>query len=190
MTDPAQLFNEALTAIEAGEQDAARERLQQVIARDPADKEAVALLVELYLDLDRADAAEAVLKTVGEAVPGEPAYLVRRAELRLAAGDPRGAAALLTGALKLQPGSWEALYLLGNAFCDVDAFPEAARAYRLSLESNPFSHDVWFNLGVALAEAADPEGAAEAWQSYLRVRPDAPDRDEIAAEIERLRAAG
>ncbi|TNF35647.1 MAG: tetratricopeptide repeat protein [Deltaproteobacteria bacterium] len=189
MTDPAELFNAALTAIEAGDEATASDRLRQVIARNPADTEAVALLCELYLDHERPEAAEEVLKTVAAAVPGEPTYLVRRAELRLAAGDPRGAAVLLTAALKLQPGHWEALYLLGDAFCDVAAFPEAARAYRLSLESNPFSHEAWYNLGVALAEAGDDDGAAEAWEAYLRVRRDAPDRAEVEAEITRLRAA-
>lgn len=187
MTDPAELFNEALIAIDAGDTAAAVARLRRLVARDPTDKEAAGLLVDVYLDRDQPDAAETVLAVACEGAPNEPEFLVRRADLRLSAGDPRGAAALVTAALKLRPGHWEALYLLGNAFCDVAAYAEAARAYQLSLESNPFSHDVWYNLGVALTEAADDEGAAEAWEGYLRVRPDAPDRAEVAAEIRRLR---
>ncbi|PKN56721.1 MAG: hypothetical protein CVU56_14705 [Deltaproteobacteria bacterium HGW-Deltaproteobacteria-14] len=186
MTDPAELFNEALTAIDAGDTVAAVARLRRLVARDPADKEAVGLLVDIYLDRDQPDAADTVLAVACEGAPSEPEFLVRRADLRLRAGDPRGAAALVTAALKLRPGHWEALYLLGDAFCDVAAYPEAARAYRLSLESNPFSHDVWYNLAVALTEAADDAGAVEAWEGYLKVRPDAPDRAEVAAEIQRL----
>lgn len=189
MTDPAELFNDALTALEAGRPADAVALLARVQALEPADAEVANLLADVHLDLGDARAAEAALAVCSAAAPDDVDLLARRAELRLEAHDPRGAAALLTSALRVRPGHARALGLLGDAFNDAGALAEAARAYRLSLDSDPFNADVWHNLAVASTAAGDASAAVEAWDGFLRVAPAGPEADAARAERERLRAA-
>ncbi len=188
MSDPDELFNQALRAIELDRRGVAIDRLQRVIAADPTDCEAAVLLVDQLREAGELDAAEAHLERLVQAAPDEPHYLVLRADVRLERDDPRGAALLLRRALDLAPGDWQALYLLGTAFSMVGAWAEATKAYRLSLESNPFEADTWYDLAVASERAGlAADERAGAWQGYLRVAPGAEDREEIEQIIAGLR---
>jgi len=179
MTDPAQLFNQALTALERGQRALAKDRLQRVLAARPDDIEAALLLARTLREDEPPDstelteAAEAVLVAAVKAAAQGPAdateaYL-ELADLRLVLGRPQDAARACRHVLMTKPGNWEALYLLGNAFLDVKAHAEAVRAYREALGSNPFEAEIWWNLGVALEATGDPAGAQEAYTTHARL---------------------
>ncbi len=182
--DPAHLFNQAQDALEAGEVDRARRHLHAVMVRDPGDSEALLVLARLERDEGRdARAAELLAGHLEQARDSQP-VLVELGDVRLALGDPAGAAEALKLALTLRPHHWESLLLLGNCFVDVGAFPEAVRAYELGLGSNPFSADLWYNLACARTEAGDTAGAREAWRAWLGCADaDAPERTEIEARL-------
>ena len=176
-----------MAALEQGQAERARTLLDDALRSDPTDDEALLALVGLLRDQDQdASAAELLVAHLEHARDVHP-LLVELGDVRLALGDPRGAAEALGLALRLQPAHAESLFLLGNAFLDVGAHAEAARTYERSLASNPFEAEAWFNLGCARLDAGDQAGAAEAWGTYLTCAPDAPDRAEVE---ERLRGLG
>ena len=186
--DPAISFNAAVDALERGDDAAARGHLEDTLALAPDDGEAILMLAQLERAAGEAEAAETRLRARVEAAPGDVDSTVELADLRLDAGDAAGAAGLLRQVLVLEPNHWEALLLLGDAFMDGQAFTEAARSYHGCVAANPFCGEGWYNLGRAHAARGDVERAIAAYAGYLDSVPDAPDRAEVEAELQRLRA--
>ena len=181
MLDPAQLFNQALQALERNNRPLAQDRLEKVLAAQPDDCEAALMLARLHRENDPPDlaAAEAVMVRTAKAARASPAdateLLLELADLRLSLGRAADAARACRHALEANPNAWEAHYLLGNAFLDAKAPVEAARAFRAALATNPFEAEVWWNLGVALERSGDADGAAEAFKTHARLVADGTD---------------
>lgn len=69
---------------------------------------------------------------------------------------------------------------LGDLYAQNDCFDEAIKAYENALVFKPDDPDLEYNLGVLFeTNKKDAPKAAEHYRSYLRLRPDAPDKDEI-----------
>lgn len=70
---------------------------------------------------------------------------------------------------------------LGDAYIQAELFEEAIKAYENSLTFNPNNPNAEYNLGVLFSSAYrnDKNKSVEHYRNYLRLRPDAPDRDEI-----------
>lgn len=186
MIDPSHLFNQALEAMEANDGDRATRFLRSALLGDPGDTEAALLLVGLLRDEGRLADATTLLTGHLEHARSPVDALVELAELKLLQGDPKGAAKVLRVVLETRPHHWMALSLMGDAFVDVGAFEEGARAYEQALESNPFGSSIWFNLGCVRIELDDADGAKAALEAYLRCMPDAADREEVEARIAAL----
>jgi len=185
MLDPAQLFNQALTALERGNRELAKDRLIKVLAARPDDVEAALLYAKTLREEELPDgtaareAAEGVLvaaiKAAGEGPGDTTEALLELADLGLSLGRAADAARACRRVLLAQPANWEALYLLGNAFLDVGAPVEAARSYREALATNPFDAEIWWNLGVALERTGDAIGSAEAYATHARLAAEGAD---------------
>ena len=123
------------------------------------------------------------------------AELVRRGELDLARQQIRIAVSMDSALQEPSPvrGSlWSRIYNdLGLALKGAGREQEAAGAYHRAIDLDGRFPDPLRNLGVLLAYHLDrPAGAVEAWERYLRLRPDDPEASGIRAESERLRGAG
>ena len=69
--------------------------------------------------------------------------------------------------------------MLGNAFVDVEAWPEALKAYGACVEAHPFFAPAWYNLGRAAQGAGDVEHAITCYRTYLRLASKADDVTEV-----------
>ena len=202
MVDSAQLGNGALldrlleqarTAVARQNWPLAEDRLRRVLAGVPNDLEVARLFAQVLRELGRAGEAEALLvRSYKEAEGGDPdrrrELLLELAELRLADGRPAEAARALQRVLAEAPSHWEALSLLGDAFLDAGHVPEAVNAYRESISSNPFEAETWWNLATALERSGQAAGAADALEGWLELAGDAPEREEVLADVARLRS--
>jgi predicted Zn-dependent protease len=170
-------FDDALRALESGQADRAVHALRVALGDNPRDLEAASLLAELLRERDAPREAEAVLVALLRDPPSAPAAAVRKlpqvwaalADVRLALGDPAGAARACHRGLKLAPAHAELHWLLGNAFLDADAPKEAAASYQRALVTRPFDPETWHNLGVALERLGDAEAASRAFTTWERL---------------------
>lgn len=178
MLDAELLFNQALAARDSGNLPLAMDRLLRVIALQPVDAEARLILAEIRRELGRKAEAEAIL-VEGLRYPLDfdvalPLWLAL-ADLRLTMGDAAGTARACHRILAQRPSHPEALYLLGNAFLDAGAYPEAMRAFGKALETDPFDAETWHNYGVTLEKVGAAEAAQEAFETWHRLSA-TPDR--------------
>ena len=168
-TDYAAVFNAALDAIDSGEKSEARDLLVQVVEADPNDVEAVLMLARLERELVGVEPARALLEPTVERMPTWDDGLVELADILLEQKDPGAAAGRCRQVLERNPNHWEALFVLGNAFLDVSAWPEAMKAYSACVEAHPFFADAWHNLGRASQGAGDLEHAITCYGTYLKL---------------------
>lgn len=186
---------QAKIAVARGSWALAADRLARLWQGDRGDLEVARLLAQVLRELGRDDEAEATLKsawaeTGDGAWEGRRELLLELADLRIAGGRPGDAARALERVLAVEPGNWEALSLLGDAFLDAGHAAEAVNAYRESISSNPFEATTWWNLATALERAGERVGAAEALGGWLKVAGEVPERAQVEEEIARLRASG
>ena len=197
------LLAQARTAVERENWALAEDRLSKVAAGRPHDLEVVRLLAQVLRERGKVGDAEALLVSAWRAslatvavdagVESRRELLLELADLRLCAGRPAEAARALARVLEVEPNQWEALGLMGNAFLDGGHVSEAVNAYRESVSANPFEAETWWNLATALERVGDPAGAADALEGWLGVVAEvveSAERDQVRADIARLRGAG
>jgi len=138
--------------------------------------------------LGHLDRAEVRLSSLIAWSPLDIDAMTELAEIKLEKGVPGEAAQLLRRVLEERPNHFDALFLLGNAFMDVGAMREAENAYSLSLETNPFSAQAWYNLARCRHQLDDAASAISAYEAYLRAAPQAEDRRQVTEWMESLEA--
>lgn len=80
-------------------------------------------------------------------------------------------------------------YNLAVSFTQAELYDDAIEAYEKSLQFNPENADAYYNLGLLYANIRNnPEKAIQEYRAYLKLKPDAPDRDEVEAWIRQLGA--
>ncbi|MDD2752180.1 MAG: tetratricopeptide repeat protein [Candidatus Omnitrophica bacterium] len=82
-------------------------------------------------------------------------------------------------------------YNLAVAFTQAKLFDEAIDSYEKSLSFDPTNADAHYNLGLLYTSARGmPEKAVQHYQEYLKLKPDAEDKDEVLAWIDKLKGYG
>ena len=89
-------------------------------------------------------------------------------------GEIDRAVDLLARAVMTDGQDAEAEALLGVAYSQKGLHPQAKRALQTAIELRPQEIRYQFNLGVALEQASDWNGAANAYQRVLQVNPEHP----------------
>lgn len=78
-------------------------------------------------------------------------------------------------------------YNLAVSYTQAKLYDEAVEAYEKSLTFNPDNADAHYNLGLLYAGYKnDPDKAVLHYRKYLELRPDASDKDDVLALIDKL----
>lgn len=90
-------------------------------------------------------------------------------------------------ALRLKPNYVEASNQLGLAFRAAGNLEEAIAAYRIAIRLDAKFSPAYRNLAQAFEEKGDHSAAAQGYDRYLLLEPDATDAAEIRAKVAKLR---
>ena len=109
--------------------------------------------------------------------PGAPtpsqdfSSLIQEARAALDAGKADEAVSKLQRALKLDPNSAEAHFLLGNAYARKEQFPQAEEQYLQALKLDEKNTDAQSNLGVVYYRQGKLQDAEKAFRTALSQQP-------------------
>ena len=93
---------------------------------------------------------------------------------------------LLEGTLKKERALYN--YNLAVAYTQAKLYDEAVDAYNKSLEYNPDNAEAYYNLGLLYENfKGDPDFAIRCYEKYLKLQPEAMDREEVQGWIDRLK---
>lgn len=148
----------------------ARPEYEKALQLDPKMSEAALNLGILLLKEDPAAAVPSLQKAV-ELLPAQSRPRTLLAMAYETSGDLKSAATAYEGALALDPKDSETSLHLGQLLIRQDRAQEAETRFRIALNSEPESQAALLGLAQSLESQKKPE-AAEAYQNYLRLRPE------------------
>ncbi|MGD2064332.1 MAG: tetratricopeptide repeat protein, partial [Nitrospirota bacterium] len=165
-----------LTALATAYRREGQVEMAQVAARDalkhdPDQEEALQILYELHTHAHAYDEALPYLKHLYELDPENTQRLAQLAQLYLETGRSDEAIAVLEGYLADHPASVVAHFHLGRIYGAVEQFDKAADHFRRCTEERPDVERGWINLGAALEQGGDLDGAIQAYQGALDLNP-------------------
>ena len=112
----------------------------------------------------------------------------QRGQTLLAKQDPKGAIVEFLATLRLKPNHAEACNFLGVAFRNAGDLEQAIGSYRMALQFDAKYSAAFRNLGQALEEQGNIFEAANTYDRYLLVVPNAQDAAQVREKIAQLRA--
>lgn len=180
----------AYTRWSAGDRAGGLRALEALVAANPAEPRARALLAMVYLAAHAEDAARAQIDAARALAPSDPGAHLVMAELLAARRDYPAAAQEYASALRLAPPERRGAYALALArfhtttalsLCEAGR-PAAEEAARLL----PEDHTAWATLAAAHIACGDPAAAAAAARRAARLSPTSP---EAAYQLGRALAA-
>jgi len=165
-----------LTALATAYRREGQLELAKVAARDalkhaPDQPEALGLLYELHAHSQEYDQALPYLVRLYELDREDTQRLAQLAQLYLETDRINDAIALLEGYLKDHPASVIAHFHLGRAYGAAEQFDKAAEHFRRCTEERPDVERGFVNLGAALEQTGDLDGAIDAYQHALDLNP-------------------
>jgi tetratricopeptide (TPR) repeat protein len=135
--------------------------------------DALVVLAALYREENKLDAAGTVLQKAQTAAPSSAAVHEELAALALARNDPRSAEAELRNALTFEPQRSSAHIALGKLYAHKLGQPaRAVEHFRAAIETKSDDPQVYRQLGEALLEAGNAEGAEESFKKALQLAPE------------------
>ncbi len=118
----------------------------------------------------------------------------KRLDLLLALGDAyqqknnyKKALQIYQRAYKLDPKTPGLTYRLGRSHSELDQTKQAIRFYLMAIKNNPQDPMPHFYLGYSYKAQGNNRKAVAEFEQYLKLKPDAPDADEIQMEIDYLK---
>jgi predicted O-linked N-acetylglucosamine transferase (SPINDLY family) len=166
------LFQQALTAHQAGHLAQAEEMYARLLAAHPGHAQVTYLMGALRASQGRSAEAIALLEAALAAQPNNAAILLN---LGNALQDQRRFAEAVTRydqALTHKPHYADALNNRGNALAALGRFDEAVASFDAALAIQPGDANTWYNRGIALQRAHRPEDAIASFDRTLTIRPD------------------
>lgn len=175
MTGRAQLLQQALAWHRAGRLTEAERAYRTVLARDPANADALNLLGVLIAGQGQREAGLALLDRAAAAAPALATVHHNRATVLAALGRLAEAEQAYRRAIALKPDHVDAYLDLGVLLHRAGDVAAAAACFRDVLRLAPADARAQYNLGRALADAGQFEAAEAALHAALQLTPDAPD---------------
>jgi tetratricopeptide (TPR) repeat protein len=185
------LFSRAKKATDNKRYDEAVTVLQQIVATDPKDFQALTELGTVYLFKNAyAESEKAYVQSIAE----RPTFfltLLNLGKLRLARRNFAGAIEPLTAAVKLQPNSADANYYLGEAYLQIKKGSKAVGYLYESLRLDPVGKvQVHLRLAALYDAAGFRDKAATEFQEFLKKKPDYVNRTRLEQYIARNKRSG
>jgi predicted Zn-dependent protease len=174
---------EGLLALRAGDPATALERSNRAIAAGSLQLESRLVRAAALGALGRFDEARGALDTLRARMPGNPEVESLWGQYLLATGHPADARPVLERAFSLFPEDADVAFALGMACADTRAATEAITAFTRAVEQRPRFYEAWLQLGAAKLQVGDRAGAAQAFDSAMRLPESADGR---AAALRRM----
>lgn len=171
-TPPGALLRRAVHRHRAGAEEEAETLYRQVIAAEPDNADALALLGRLLLTRGQGDQAVALLDRAVAAEPAVLAFRADRADLLTATGRPDEAVADWRAFIRARPEDARGHLGYGIAMLKQARPAEAVAALRRACGLTPDSPVCWDRLAVALARTGDTDGADKAFARAHVLAPD------------------
>ncbi|MDI3253350.1 MAG: cellulose synthase subunit BcsC-related outer membrane protein [Bacillota bacterium] len=161
----------AYRALNSGQLDEAREKFQELLAKQPRNAQALAGMGYLsmrqqdfvsasdYFERARAAGAHGLESAISNAHFWQK---MTEAGNELGDGHTEAAIAAYHAALALKPNSVDALVGLGSAFQQAGEYTDAAQTLDKAVRQDPQRADAWRNLLLVESAANDPQGVADA----------------------------
>jgi tetratricopeptide (TPR) repeat protein len=133
--------------------------------------------------------AAAELEAVLEIDPDRPEIYGDLATLYLQSGKLDETFDALRRGLEAGFSSSQHFYVLGSRYYRDDLYEKAADAFAQALATNPGNADAERSLGATLEQLGREKEAAQHFQRYLELRPDAPEANELKKRIAAITGA-
>lgn len=164
---------------ESGNKDKAVELLKEEVDLSPGEAAPVVNLGIVLEDLGRKEEAAQAFERAIVLAPAEPGAYLELVSLYTDLGREADAEAVLTrleAVAKPDPKRW---FNIGANYSNRGDEAKAELAYRKSLEVDPGFPEGNRELGFTLLRKGDMKGAIGYLETYLKLRPDAPDKKEV-----------
>jgi predicted Zn finger-like uncharacterized protein len=164
----------------------ALEQWTEAVKLDPTLADAHEALGQAHLDRGNFDAAIDSFQAALKADAQRTRALAYIGDTHFAATRWREAIRSYESALKADPKLTFVYYKLGRSYNEMGQYAKAIDWFRKSTQEDPSNATAWNNLGYAYKEKGKRKEAVQAFKEYLQLKPDAPDRKEVADEIDFL----
>jgi tetratricopeptide (TPR) repeat protein len=166
--------NLGVTAMKATKYPEATQALSQVVAADPKDDSARAMLGLSYYLTDQYEAAVKTISPLGDAAFKDPGLGFAWADSLIKQQELQQASEVLDK-LEKTSLSTDTLMLVGRSWEEIGNHPRSVAAYHKVLETAPGQPKAHYYAGVAYIQADRPADAAVEFQAELALTPDDAD---------------
>jgi tetratricopeptide (TPR) repeat protein len=175
MTDESEAqLRRAEAALELRRPDEARRQLAPVIAADPEDGWALALLAEASRQLEDDDGARALMHRAARSAPDDEAVLFLCGSVAQDLGDLELSRAWIERGLALDPSSTYGRNLLALTLLGVGDLDRARNHVTAALVADPGDPMLLASLGVTAEAQGRSASGMVPWVRALRIAPDLP----------------
>ena len=173
-----ELAQRAQQAAILGDRNAARDQLRQAAAVDPTNPDLAYQLARAQEAVGAGDDAKREYCRFVALAPAAPEAAEARERISVLAGPTQAAV----------PEQAMAPFRAGAAAYEAGRYAQAVSAFANAIAAQPDWADAYYDRGLANAARGQRELAVADFQQYLRLRPDAEDRQVVLARINGLRA--
>lgn len=182
------LVEQGYEAFQKGDLATARERYQQVLTREPNNRDALLGLAAIDLRSGNFETAEARYVRLLELDPRD-SYAVAGLTALRGQLDPVRAESRLKSLIATQPDATQLYFALGNEYAQQARWSDAQSAYFKAYSADPENADYAFNLAVSLDQLRQKKPALEYYLRALtlaKTHPASFDRDQAQARVGEL----
>ncbi len=170
-SDPAHILSMSRCALDAGEDELARESIDAVLAEEPSNPEARLLLSRCHASHGDDQRAQAILDELIDDTPDfADAWMEKSAQI-LSEGDEEQARETLRRAVQIAPKEADLLHALADWDRSQGRLSEAREWIAQALDLNPKHPEFLRMEGEILLDIGHPEGALTALEAAHRLRP-------------------
>ncbi len=178
---------QAAVAYEAGNLDAALERYQEAVDRNPNDAESHSNLGQVLVRLERPAEALPRFDRAIDLIPDRWAYVFNRARALGLLGRWEESVAAYRRAQALFPEDYVTAFNLALALRKLGKHEAALPEFQKAIELEPNDATFRIALGMTFECLQKPTEAAAAYEEALRLSPEAPDADIVRKRVAELR---